>query len=416
MHQAADLGDRSPGGRDLGCVRELAGQGRAKLSCEIRVGPAFIPSMVRPIPYSPERYRIPETVMAHLMTPALVVFLERVRENLKNLVSRAGGPSRLRPHVKTAKIPEVFAESVRAGIRHFKCATTREAEQLLAVLRAEGIAGADVLVAYPHLGPNLARLGTLARAHPESVLSVLVEDLEVAVPEPLGIFADVNCGMDRTGVPLSERSTISAIVRRAGSRFRGLHAYEGHVHEGSYPERKAICFSIYDELMELSRALGGVPELVTSGTPSFTAALEYEPFRGIEHKVSPGTVVYFDHRYHTDCEELDFVPAALVLSRVVSYPTDRRFTCDAGSKAIASEAGSPVAVILGHPEHEACEPNEEHLPFETAAARPKRGDTVLLFPRHVCPTVNLAEEALLVDRSEARPVAVRARAHDLVIG
>jgi D-serine deaminase-like pyridoxal phosphate-dependent protein len=369
--------------------------------------------MSRPIPYTPERYRIPEPAMSRLMTPALVVFLERVRENVQNLIARAGDPARLRPHVKTAKIPEVFAEWVRAGVHSFKCATTREAEQLLGVLRREGVAG-DVLVAYPHLGPNLERLGSLARAHPECAMSVLVEDPDVVVPEGLGIFVDVNCGMDRTGVPLADRKTISAVARRAQDRFRGVHAYEGHVHEGPYAERKATCAPIYDGLIELVRSLGGVPELVTSGTPSFMAALEHEPLRELPHRVSPGTIVFFDHRYHSDCDELDFVPAAVVLSRVVSYPTERKFTCDAGSKAIASEAGSPVAVILGHPEHDACEPNEEHLPFETKASRPKRGDTVLLFPRHICPTVNLAEEALLVDRGEARAVPVRARAHDLL--
>jgi D-serine deaminase-like pyridoxal phosphate-dependent protein len=302
--------------------------------------------MARPIPYSPERYRIPESIRSRLLTPALVVFLERVRENLANLKRRAGDPARLRIHVKTAKIPEVFAESARAGIRCFKCATTREAEQLLAVLRAERIEGGDVLVAYPHLGPNLDRLGALARAHPETSLSVLVEDPELDVPSPLGVFVDVNCGMDRTGVPMSDRGTIAAVAKRAGERFRGLHAYEGHIHDGSYAERKAACFAIYDELLALARELDRVPELVTSGTPSFMPALEYQPFRALTHRVSPGTIVFFDHRYHSDLEELDFVPAALVHSRVVSHPTDRKFTCDAGSKAIASEAGSPVAVIL----------------------------------------------------------------------
>jgi D-serine deaminase-like pyridoxal phosphate-dependent protein len=368
--------------------------------------------MARPIPYSPDRYRISEQVLAKTMTPALVVFLERVRENLANLIRRAGDPSRLRIHVKTSKIPEVFAESARAGIRHFKCATTREAEQLLGALAKEKIDG-DVLVAYPHLGPNLARLGELARAHPELALSVLVEDPEVEVPAPLGVFVDVNCGMDRTGIPIADRKTIAAVAERAGDRFRGVHAYEGHIHEGSYAERKAACFTIYDELAEVSSALDRVPEVVTSGTPSFMPALEYEGLRAFGHRVSPGTVIYFDHRYHSELEELDFVPAALVLSRVVSYPTDRKFTCDAGSKAVASEAGSPVAVILGHPEHEACEPNEEHLPFVAGGERPKRGDTVLLFPRHVCPTVNLAESALLIDGEEARVVRVAARAHEI---
>jgi len=38
-----------------------------------------------------------------------------------------------------------------------------------------------------------------------------------------------------------------------------------------------------------------------------------------------------------------------------------------------------------------------------------------LIPRHVCPTVNLAEEAWLVDDDGYTVAAVTARAHDLTL-
>ena len=47
---------------------------------------------------------------------------------------------------------------------------------------------------------------------------------------------------------------------------------------------------------------------------------------------------------------LGLKPAALVLSRVISRPTAERITLDAGSKGIAAEAGSPVALVLGRVE------------------------------------------------------------------
>ncbi len=134
------------------------------------------------------------------------------------------------------------------------------------------------------------------------------------------------------------------------------------------------------------------------------------------HRVSPGTVVYHDLRYEQQIEDLELSPAAMVLTRVVSHPTAGIVTCDAGSKAIAAEAGDPCAYVLGYPGLEALQPSEEHLPLRVrAGARPPRGAPLLLIPRHVCPTVNLAEQAILVEDGRLREVVpVRARAHELL--
>ena len=79
-----------------------------------------------------EDYALAHPVFERVLSPALVIYLDRVRDNLRRVVALAGGaPDRLRPHVKTAKIPEVFAEMIRAGFRCFKCATTREAHHAL---------------------------------------------------------------------------------------------------------------------------------------------------------------------------------------------------------------------------------------------------------------------------------------------
>ena len=51
--------------------------------------------------------------------------------------------------------------------------------------------------------------------------------------------------------------------------------------------------------------------------------------------------------------EVTLVPAAVVLTRVVSRPVDDVVTCDAGSKAVATDAGDPCAVVLGRADLEA---------------------------------------------------------------
>jgi D-serine deaminase-like pyridoxal phosphate-dependent protein len=369
---------------------------------------------------------LPPDVLARTQTPALVIDLERVRRNVGTMLARTGGADRWRPHVKTTKTPEVWAELVHAGVTRFKCATTREARVLVETLEREQAHDPDVCVGYPLRGPALDALARLARDHPGVRLSVLCEDADLvrSIPDELGILVDVNLGMDRTGVPAAEHGEVLAVARGAGERLRGLHGYEGLVHDGPPETRRAAAFACYDRLLKLVehvRSEGlALEELVTSGTPGFPAALAYPPFaelaarHGVAHRVSPGTVVLHDARSEEQNGDLGLVPAAWVVSRVVSRPAAGVVTCDAGSKALAAEAGDPCAVVAGHPELVALPPSEEHLPLRvTTGGGPARGEALALVPRHVCPTVNLAEEALLRDGDELRVVPVRARAHDL---
>src|SRR5579859_2628786 len=112
--------------------------------------------------------------IGELDTPALVVYPARVRENIRNAVALAGDPTRLRPHVKTHKSPDVTRLLLEAGIRQFKCATIAEAEML-------AIEGApDVLLAYQPIGPKAKRLVELIRKYPKTKFSCLIDNEEAA--------------------------------------------------------------------------------------------------------------------------------------------------------------------------------------------------------------------------------------------
>ncbi|HKT70549.1 MAG TPA: hypothetical protein VJP83_13985, partial [Terriglobales bacterium] len=73
---------------------------------------------------------------------------------------------------------------------------------------------------------------------------------------------------------------------------------------------------------------------------------------------------------------------------------------------VSADAGVPTCVVLGHPELTPLSPSEEHLPFSVAAGAPgpQVGDILYLLPRHVCPTVNNFDCALLVHDSEIEAV------------
>lgn len=376
-----------------------------------------------------ERYRLPPELRERTLTPALAIFTGPLRENVRRMLARIGGPERWRPHLKTTKTPEIWRELFAVGVRQFKCATTREARLCLELAEERG-EPIDLLIAYPLIGANLVLAGRLAAAFPRHRLAVLCEDPELAaaLPEGLGLFVDVNPGLHRTGLPLAARAEIRAVAERAGPRFRGLHFYEGLVEAPDRAARRERTFALYGELLALVAELGtaglACAEVVTSGTPAVLDALAHEPLRDLaeRHRVSPGTVLLHDVRSSEDVPELELLPAALVLTRVVSHPRPGRATCDAGSKALAAEAGDPCALVLGRPNLRAGTPNEEHLPLDVVGddadlgRRPARGELLRLVPRHVCPTVNLAEAAWFVEPDGAvRVVPIRGRAHELVL-
>src|SRR5580765_7641964 len=109
---------------------------------------------------------------ADIPSPALLIYPDRVRENIRRMIRIVGSVDRLRPHMKTHKLPEVIRMEVEHGITRFKCATIAEAEMTVA-------AGAeDVLLAYQPVGPNVQRVIQLVKSFPETKFSVIADDAQ----------------------------------------------------------------------------------------------------------------------------------------------------------------------------------------------------------------------------------------------
>ena len=223
-----------------------------------------------------------------LQTPTLLIDLDAVRHNLATMRHYLGdNMDRWRPHVKTCKVPEVLDLLLKAGVRRFKVATTRECEVLLRTASKP----IDILFAMAQHGSNLQRVVELAAAHPKHRFSVLSEDPQHAEQlrtRSLGVFVDLDPGYHRTGVPLRDRARIDAVIAAAGAALRGLHCYEGHLHDGTLDARAHAARPIYAELVALARSLARPGEIITSGTPTFPIALAYGPLRDLEHTVKIG--------------------------------------------------------------------------------------------------------------------------------
>lgn len=340
-----------------------------------------------------------------VLTPALVIDMDDVDENISITLRLLGDqPERWRPHVKTAKLAATIHRLVSRGVRHFKCATTLE---LLTLCESDAT---DVLVAFPLVASRLERVGAIARKFPKIAISGLVESTTQldGWPREIGVFIDINPGMNRTGTSQEDVPAVVNLARTIvewGLALRGLHYYDGHRREADLNARNAAAAAGYEKLLqtvaELEKAGIPVAEVVTAGTPAFPCSLAFEPFRqaSFAHRISPGTVVYNDLTSLSQLPpEWGYRSAVTLLATVVSHPAPSVWTLDAGHKTVSADSGDPTCAILGRPEIVPLHPSEEHLPVRVQedAAPLELGRQVLLVPRHVCPTVNNFDHAVIV--------------------
>ncbi len=366
---------------------------------DIRMAPSKM--MLAQFPWS-EQYRLSE--VADILTPALLIYPDVIDCNIKCTLSLLGGDaSRWRAHVKTAKLGFSMRCLINNGVQCFKCATTLE------LLVACESGAKDVLIAYPVVGANAQRVRDIAARFPGVRVSALAENEEQIRQwrgSSIGVFLDINPGMNRTGIEQEDRTAVLALtqtIRNSELEFRGLHYYDGQYGSLSEPERTTAAHAGYRRLLDLLNVLQkhgiAVPELITAGTPTFPCSLSFKEFANsaFTHRVSPGTVIYNDATSLAQLPaEFGYAPAALVLSRVVSHPSADVITCDAGHKSVSADAGIPTCIALGHPELEGQSPSEEHLPMQVSGTAPPVGAELFLLPRHVCPTVNNFDSAILV--------------------
>src|ERR1700730_4191685 len=181
-----------------------------------------------------------------LDSPALVVYPERVKENIGLLKDMIDDPKRLRPHVKTNKSPEATRLLMAAGIHKFKCATIAEAEMLA------DSGAADVLLAYQPVGPKLLRFRALIRKYPDTRFSCLVDNSKAAAVMSesfseyqlnVPVYLDLNTGMNRTGIAPGEEALrlYTDCLLLTGITPVGLHVYDGHIRDENMEVRKQKC-------------------------------------------------------------------------------------------------------------------------------------------------------------------------------
>ncbi len=338
-------------------------------------------------------------------TPSLLLYPDRIKENIRQMVAVAGNPERLWPHVKSHKIAEIIHFQIENNIRNFKCATIAEAEMVASC-------GADkILLAYPISKSTIDRfIKLILRFHEvqwfaladsrDSIFELNQEAGEGNVQ--IRVFLDLNVGMNRTGsTPGQESLELYRVIDNSSHlQNAGLHMYDGHNHQSDLKDRNSAVQRDFGPVKKFIKLLESqdlkIPYLVAGGTPTFPIHAENPHFQ-----LSPGTTLLWDYGYHSAFPDLKFLFAAVLATRVVSKPGTNRLCLDLGHKSVASEMQHPRVYFPELEDFEAETHSEEHLVIHTLSAKSWNiGDLIYAIPRHICPTTALHETVYVVEKNE----------------
>jgi D-serine deaminase-like pyridoxal phosphate-dependent protein len=345
-----------------------------------------------------------------LDTPVLVIDLPRAQANLKRGQAFADAVGlKLRPHIKTHKLPFFARMQVEYGAAGITCQKLGEAE----VMADAGLA--DIFLPYNIVGRD--KLDRLAALHRRVAMSVTADSAETVdgyahrfadKGRPLPVLVECDTGGGRCGVqwPRQGLELARRIAAAEGLRFDGLMTYPPR---GKPAEVEAWLA----EAVALLDADGLKPRRVSNGgSPDYYRAAVVRS--ATEHR--PGTYIYSDRMQvgygHSRLEDC----ALTVLTTVVSRPTAERAILDAGSKALAADrcdAGGH-GHLVDYPDAVVTSLSEEHAVVDLSACanRPGIGDKVRVVPNHACVVSNLFDVAnLAVDGEivESLPIAARGR-------
>ncbi|WP_374629622.1 D-TA family PLP-dependent enzyme [Pannonibacter indicus] len=345
-------------------------------------------------------------------TPAVLIDLDIAQANIERFQDYADRHGlKVRPHIKTHKLPLVAEMQLAAGAAGITCQKVSEAEAMI----AGSAAVTDVLITYNIVGTEkLAHLKALAT---KVKLSVVADSQAVADglarifqdgPQPLTVLVECDTGANRCGVvsPAVAADLAAHIHRSPGLVFGGLMTYPpagGEVAvERFMAEAKARI-----EAQDIA-----VPVITSGGTPSMMHAAEAP----VTTEYRPGTYVYNDRSLVTrgvcgwdDC-------ALTVLATVVSVPAPNRAIIDAGSKTLTSDllGLNGYGHVLGRDDILIDQLSEEHGRLVSSGnIGLSVGDRLRIVPNHACVVTNMVDHVMAIGAGrpvpELLPVAARGK-------
>ncbi|MBB2201521.1 D-TA family PLP-dependent enzyme [Gluconacetobacter tumulisoli] len=342
-----------------------------------------------------------------LATPSVLIDIDRVRANLRRAQDYADTHGlRLRPHIKTHKVPALARLQVELGACGITCQKLSEAE----VMADAGLS--DIFISYNIVGADkLSRLTALAR---RITLSVAADsaytvsgyiDAARAADVTLTVLVECDTGAGRCGVATADAALDLArrLEGASHARFGGLMTYP----KAGGTEQTAAW--IAGALDLFARAGMAVPVVSSGGTPDMWRA---HLVPGVT-EYRPGTYIYMDRsQVAAGAATLDEC-ALTVQATVVSRPSETRAVLDAGTKTLTSDllGLDGFGHVLSCPSARVDALSEEHGVIQAdAEVLPALGERVRIVPNHACVVSNMFDRVYFVSGDtvlDAVPVAAR---------
>lgn len=363
-------------------------------------------------------------LLEQLETPCIVIDLEKTEENVKKMQAAADACGcRLRPHIKTHKMPLFAQMQLKHGAAGITCAKVSEAE----VMADGGID--DIFIAYPMVGSfRIKRAIALAKGIRRLILAadsmegaVLLNAAAQEAGITLEIRMEVDTGAKRTGIVRSAAVELAKGIHGLSNlNLTGIYTFKSLVYQGEPALDKEISGIEEGDLMEQIandiRSAGVPIEDISAGsTPTGLVVAK----TGKVDEIRPGTYIFNDYML---CMEESAVPEDIAVrfyATVVSTPCPEYAVIDGGTKTFPMDIflDTPpyhydsYAVVVGNEDLKLRRMNEEHgmLISTKGDTGLKVGDIIEMIPVHVCTAINMQNQVWLYDGNHVRPEKVAAR-------
>ena len=359
-----------------------------------------------------------------LETPCIVVDLQQTEKNILQMQKIADGLGcKLRPHIKTHKMPRFANMQIAYGAAGITCAKVSEAEVM-------ALGGAkDIFIAYPMVGAfRIKRAIELQKKVDRLILAgdslecgkMLNEAAKEADVE-LEVRLEVDTGAKRTGV-LREAAVDLAvqISNMSHLNLTGIYTFKSLIYKDEPTTDKYIAGIEEGEMMEqLSKAIKAAGVALEDVSAGSTPTGEEVAKTGKVNEIRPGTYIFKDFMLCKEgvanMEEI----AVRYYATVVSTPSKEYAVIDGGTKTFPMDIlldEAPYyypgyALIEGNDDLQLRRLNEEHgiITSKSGDTGLKVGDKIALIPIHVCTAINMQNNVYLYDGESLKQEAVAAR-------
>lgn len=343
----------------------------------------------------------------YLDTPALLLDSERVIENSLAMSSYARKSKVvLRPHSKTHKMPEVAHLQIKHGAVGIAVAKVGEAE-VMAECGIENIFIANEIVGKKKIQRiiRLAKDITITFGVDSLEQLAMIEEVCAENNAILDVLVEIEVGEQRSGVV--NESDFKKLLTFARTCYHvnivGVFSHDGHSYAASnLDELKRIHMDSQLKTLrfvDIARQMGVDISIVSIGsTPSLLH--DFEIIDGIT-EIRPGTYIFMDSSQSNSYGSSELC-AATVLATVMSKPTLDRVVLDVGAKGLTAQTRSKgmcttigLGKIKGYDDVFINNVFDEHAIVYSRhfSSSVSIGDKVEIIPNHICPVVNLYDEA-----------------------